>query len=750
MKSIVKSSIVQGLAVFSLYFLLTTWFTWPLLRDFTTHNAGGAGDNYVYLWNLWWIKHSIIVNHDLPFYSDYLFYPYSSDLTFHTLTLLNGIISIPFQGVFSLHVIFNALTFLSFTLSGLFGYIFVNHYVKDRGAAFVGGLIFAFAPFHLQHSTGNIGSIQWLPLFLYFFVRSLEEKRLLSPAVVWAGVFLGFNLLSAHTYFIYSCLLILLFLAYHVAQDYARSLHLMIKSSLVVCISLFLTFPFVASLVHALASGTFNIKLLRTGIDTYVLDASSLLSVGDNAIGVVVLALVILGVYAHRQRNMYWFVALAGLFIIFSFGKTLHFNGQDTGVPMPYIFQWLPVLNNLRAPDRFIVLVMLCLSVVASFGVRHLGKRFRYPLVVTVIVAFAVSVEYHDPPFSTNEIRVPAVYETIAADDSAQAVLDIPFFLRDGHGYVGTVADEEVLYQTVHGKRMFGGNYSRIEDSTHRIRSFFNLPLIRSLLMWELDVPILMDDWTSEAEMAKEVIRLMGIDYIVFHKKYPNSRFIFDWLVQSLPLTLEYFDDDIIAYKTIYEKSSGYSVDCGKAASIASLMSGWINGQRSPGHSFAWMHGESSTFLVNLEGGRAYDLAFTLRPHQSINGASLVFRINDKEAGTVVPRTGWNTYRFALDPTLIKPGLNRISLVPDKTVVLEGPIGSIIPPGLVSTYLKGDISYRSGKLSKAAKQVFDDLSRLGYFIRPADWEQDVSKFKEPLVSFAVDRIDLVPSSAAND
>ncbi|MCK4910247.1 MAG: hypothetical protein KAR83_01330, partial [Thermodesulfovibrionales bacterium] len=538
---------------------LTAVFTWPLLREFATHNAGGSYDDYSFMWNLWWIKHSVVVDHGLPLYSDYLYYPYESNLSFHTLTFLNGIISIPLQAMFSLHVAYNILTYLSFALSGLGGYILVNHYVKDRSAAFVGGLIFAFGPHHI-HSTGNLGTVQWLPLFLYFFVRAMEDKRLKSPAVLWAGVFLGITLMSAHTYYIYSCLLILLFLAYHLVQGQARPSHLILKSALIVCISLVIALPFVVPLVQALVSGNFSIELRNAGFDTYVLDASRVFSIRDNAMGVFALALAALGVYSNRQRMVYWFVALAGLFLIFSFGQTLHFQGQSTGVPLPYVFQWLPVLKNLRAPDRFLVLVMLCLSILASFGVRRLVQRFRYPLLVTAIVVLAVSVEYHDPPFPTNEIRIPPIYETIAADDSAQAVLDVPFFLRDGNAYIGVVAMEELLYQTRHGKRIFGGFYARAEDSLHRLRSFMNLPFIRSLLLWGNGVPIRVEDQAAEIRQAMEVIRLFRIDYIVFHKKYLDTRPLHDWLAQSLPLSLEYSDDDITVYKTRYEKTPGYSV----------------------------------------------------------------------------------------------------------------------------------------------------------------------------------------------
>jgi hypothetical protein len=51
------------LLVIGLYMGLTLVLTYPLATHLTTHvpgNVTGAFDEYGFLWNMWWFKHSIV------------------------------------------------------------------------------------------------------------------------------------------------------------------------------------------------------------------------------------------------------------------------------------------------------------------------------------------------------------------------------------------------------------------------------------------------------------------------------------------------------------------------------------------------------------------------------------------------------------------------------------------------------------------------------------------------------------------
>lgn len=102
---------------------LTLLFTYPLVRHFATHVPGDGRDDPSLVWNLWWVKHALVDLHVNPLTTDFLFYPIGVNLSFYTLTLLNGVVSIPLQALFGLVAASNLLLVLSFVLSGYGTYL---------------------------------------------------------------------------------------------------------------------------------------------------------------------------------------------------------------------------------------------------------------------------------------------------------------------------------------------------------------------------------------------------------------------------------------------------------------------------------------------------------------------------------------------------------------------------------------------------------------------------------------------------
>ena len=68
-------------------------WTWPLALHFNDHIPGLGGDNYSFLWNLWWMRKALS-SPELDFFqSRYLFSPFGVDLINHPHTALQGYIS---------------------------------------------------------------------------------------------------------------------------------------------------------------------------------------------------------------------------------------------------------------------------------------------------------------------------------------------------------------------------------------------------------------------------------------------------------------------------------------------------------------------------------------------------------------------------------------------------------------------------------------------------------------------------------
>ena len=82
--------------------------TYPLAgRLFTEVLGEDYPDRVQNLWNLWWVKTALLVEHAGPFHTDRLFYPYGADLYFHTLNLPLALITLPAQLLFGLVAAYN-------------------------------------------------------------------------------------------------------------------------------------------------------------------------------------------------------------------------------------------------------------------------------------------------------------------------------------------------------------------------------------------------------------------------------------------------------------------------------------------------------------------------------------------------------------------------------------------------------------------------------------------------------------------
>src|SRR5512135_1937061 len=79
------------LAVGAGYLILTAMALWPLVSHFTTVLPGIAGQNADYaqfMWNVWWFQHALFQLGRDPYFTNYILFPYTINLAYHTLVPL--------------------------------------------------------------------------------------------------------------------------------------------------------------------------------------------------------------------------------------------------------------------------------------------------------------------------------------------------------------------------------------------------------------------------------------------------------------------------------------------------------------------------------------------------------------------------------------------------------------------------------------------------------------------------------------
>ena len=191
------------------YLLLTLVATWPLAAGLGRDVAGDLGDSLLVMWILSWDCEQLIriFSGDLSrigtFFDGNIFHPAPLTLAYSDHLIAQAIQILPVWAASGNPILAYNLLFIStFVLSGLGTYLLVRELTGHPAAAFVAGLIFAFAPYRLPQSSHlQVLSSQWMPFVLYGMTRYFAGRRL--RALAGAAVALVLQNLSSGYHLLY-------------------------------------------------------------------------------------------------------------------------------------------------------------------------------------------------------------------------------------------------------------------------------------------------------------------------------------------------------------------------------------------------------------------------------------------------------------------------------------------------------------------------------------------------------------------
>ena len=191
----------KQVGVLFFFLILALVMTYPLAAHFTHGVLGPPGDNFEYLYKLWWFKRALFDLGVSPFFTPDVFYPEGYYLALHEMSLANISLGMPLTILCGETISYNALVLLSFMLSGFAAYLLVFRLSGERLAGLVSGVVYAFCSYrtgHLGAGHLNLLGTQWLP-FLFLCLEQVLEARKLLPAIL-AGVFFALSALSSWYY----------------------------------------------------------------------------------------------------------------------------------------------------------------------------------------------------------------------------------------------------------------------------------------------------------------------------------------------------------------------------------------------------------------------------------------------------------------------------------------------------------------------------------------------------------------------
>jgi hypothetical protein len=531
------------------YALLSLVWTYPLIVNFSTKMFGWGGDRYIYLWNMWWLKKALLNIHTNPLYTDYLFYPKGISLAFHDFSLLLTAISLPLQEIFSLEEIYNILFLLTFVLGGAGCFLLVRYLTGDNLAAFLSGIVFAFWGGR-AHYTDHLylASIQWLPYSALYLIKTLREKSYWNPLL--AALFFTMNALTSWVYAVYMVLFGALFLFYFAWTE--RKIFLtaacMKRFGLIGVIFLILMSPVLYPMILDVFEGqqymnapvlpnlsaslntvffpSANHGIIGKYVSYLYLRAGFPVEMGLTGavfIGYTVLFLcVYTGVKLKHLRPGFW-VFSAIFFLLLSFGPHLQiFSKEYSWVPLPYwILQYLPILKTVRVPVRFMIMVMLCCSVLVGYACWDIFRRICYRktlfFLLTVFVLFEFFRFY---PIKSVE-KTPNFYKKLRQDSEPYAILELTRLTELEHA-----ARRSCLFQITHEKKLFNGFVARVSSASYyqayRLHRIFDDLFVQPLEYLEQpDSSILKLDRNA----LLTILSYYHVRYVALYHDYRHGRF---------------------------------------------------------------------------------------------------------------------------------------------------------------------------------------------------------------------------------
>ena len=168
-----------------LFALLTALHLIPL----SFHPASALNDSQDCLLNTWimaWDQGQIFRN-PLKLFSANVFFPNRNPLTFSEHLVPQALVSLPVRALGGGPVLaYNFIFFLGVFLNGSIMFLLVHRLVRDHAAAVIGGVIFAFGSYQMQHLAHVQLFSSWLiPLAFLYLLRFFQDRSLKSSVLFW-------------------------------------------------------------------------------------------------------------------------------------------------------------------------------------------------------------------------------------------------------------------------------------------------------------------------------------------------------------------------------------------------------------------------------------------------------------------------------------------------------------------------------------------------------------------------------------
>ncbi len=420
---------------------LTVFMTSPLAFELGSVGRVDNADAKYIIWNIAWVARTLVVD-PLHVFDANIFYPHRWTLVYSETNFGAGVLGIPVYWLTrNPYATSNFVLLLSFVLSATGTYYLVSYLTRDRRAAVVSAICFAFCPYVFSH-TAHIHRLMTagLPFGMLALHRLADRPTAARGAIL--GAVIGVQTWFCGYYGVFLSLIVA-FAVVVIAIVGRRWADLsywkaVASGAVVASAGVLPLFALFAKLQRStgFARPFEGARLFAADWRAYFASSAYAHSWMLRFLGhwkevlfpgFIALALGVTGVVVGlRQRGrireltiLYTAIALVTLWASF---------GPDAGL-YTALYSVLPVFSLMHAPSRFGLAVVLALSVLAGVALATVFSRVRRPSLVAGAAVAVVIAELLTPMYLPKVPPLDAGYRVLAALPRGP-LLELPVFSR--------------------------------------------------------------------------------------------------------------------------------------------------------------------------------------------------------------------------------------------------------------------------------------------------------------------------------
>jgi hypothetical protein len=496
------------------YAVLTFVMALPLSWRLGTTVVADLPDTHLYIWTLAWDTYAFL-HQPLHIFDANIYYPFANTLAYSENLIGSAFFAAPIIWLTGNMVLaMNLTALITCWLCGAGAYLLARRVHVTIAGAFICGLIFEFAPprfFRLGQL--HLTAVQWMPFALAclhtYFETGRRRQLLLAVAcfslqalssghgavylLIAATALIAWNFAfgapiaikqrlrdigAAGAYLLAPAIWVIL--PYRIAQQEA-GLRRGYLADVLPGVESFLASP-----------SRFHIFLTDRLIGTFDKEAEAFLFPG---ILVLVLAAIAVMSWPARRRLRENYTLF---YLLLALGSVLMYASWPIEV-WRYVY-WLPGFNFIRVPSRFVLLLMLALSVLAGMGVDRLAVQMPRTLktIAAAVIATLLLGEYASFPFGSvpYSVDIPPIDRWLDTQPKPFVIAEVPVPSPGDLGALVRPQTTSMLHETAHWQKTIHG-YSGIRRAFHE------------QLYLELTA------FPDEKSISS--LRAVGVNYIVVH-----------------------------------------------------------------------------------------------------------------------------------------------------------------------------------------------------------------------------------------